>query len=362
MQSLALKYRPDTFEDVVAQGHVKTILTNQIRNKEFRSAYLFCGGAGTGKTTSARIVAKDINEGKGKPIEIDGASNNGVDNIREIIDNCKFKSLDGKYKVYIIDEVHMLSIGAFNALLKTLEEPPADTIFILCTTDPQKIPATILSRVQRFDFKRIPTTQIISRLQFIIQGENTDIVDAHCGSQDAQHDIEWAIKEGIPVIEYDPEAIEYIAKLAAGGMRDSITMLEKVLGYTNDITMEAVVQSLGVPDYGVFFGLIENIIAADVKDVIATIEDGYMNGQDLKLFMRNFTDFVLDLCKYNITKKLELTAIPTVYEGKISDNIVEEQPFLLDILASLSKLCQIIKWESSPKQIIEAELIMLCQQ
>ena len=165
--NLATKYRPKKFGDLVCQDNVKIVLQNQIDLNEFKQAYLFCGSAGTGKTTSARIFANEINKGEGRIVEIDGASNNGVDNIRNLIDNCKMKSLDGTYKVFIIDEVHMLSIGAFNALLKILEEPPKGTIFILCTTDPQKIPATILSRVQRFDFKRIPTQRIMNRLTYI---------------------------------------------------------------------------------------------------------------------------------------------------------------------------------------------------
>lgn len=136
--NLATKYRPKKFNDIVCQDNVKIVLQNQIDTNGFKQAYLFCGSAGTGKTTSARIFANEINKGEGRIVEIDGASNNGVDNIRNLIDNCKMKSLDGTYKVFIIDEVHMLSIGAFNALLKILEEPPKGTIFILCTTDPQK--------------------------------------------------------------------------------------------------------------------------------------------------------------------------------------------------------------------------------
>ena len=146
---------------------------------------------------------------RSKPIEIDGASNNGVDNIRNIIDDCRMKSLDSKYKVYIIDEVHMLSIGAFNALLKVLEEPPKGVIFILCTTDPHKIPATILSRVQRFQFKRIPQNEVVKRLQYVLQQEGK--------------------------ITYDMQALQYIAKLADGGMRDALMKLDTVLGYTTDI-------------------------------------------------------------------------------------------------------------------------------
>ena len=154
-QSLAVKYRPQSFDDMTEQGAIKSILTNQINTKTFKHGYLFTGPAGTGKTTSARIFADMINDKKGNPIEIDAASNSGVDNIRNIIDDAKRKPLDAEYKVFIIDECHSLSSGAWQALLKTLEEPPKFSIFILCTTDPQKIPNTILSRVQRYNFQKI---------------------------------------------------------------------------------------------------------------------------------------------------------------------------------------------------------------
>lgn len=243
MENLASKYRPKTFSEVVAQGYVKDILLNQLEKKETKNAYLFTGGAGTGKTTTARIFAMDINGGRGKPIEIDAASNNGVDNIRDIIEDSKFKSMDSEYKVYIIDEVHMLSTGAFNALLKTLEEPPSGTVFVLCTTDPQKIPATILSRVQRFDFTRIETELIVERLKFILISES-DIRETSSG----------------PGYTFNEDALEFIAKLANGGMRDSITRLEKVLDYSEDVTVEAVAEALGVPDYETFIHLAEAIV------------------------------------------------------------------------------------------------------
>ena len=164
MQSLAIKYRPKTWSDVVEQSATKLILEQQLKQNEIQNAYLFCGGAGTGKTTCARIFASEINKGTGNPIELDAASNNSVDDIRGIIQQSRTASLDSEYKVFILDEVHALSNSAWQAMLKVLEEPPKKSIFIMCTTDPQKIPKTILSRVQRYDFQRISQQGIVNRL------------------------------------------------------------------------------------------------------------------------------------------------------------------------------------------------------
>lgn len=170
-KSLAIKYRPKNFSDVVEQGSTIAILTNQINTNSVKSAYLFVGGAGTGKTTSARIFANMINKGEGTPIELDAASNNSVEDIRRLTEDAQTQSIDSEYKVFILDEVHSLSNQAWQAMLKTLEEPPAKSIFIFCTTDPQKIPNTILSRVQRYNFQRISHKGIVDRLKYIIEQE-----------------------------------------------------------------------------------------------------------------------------------------------------------------------------------------------
>lgn len=335
MEALATKYRPRTFNDVVCQDNIKKVLTNQLDTGEIKQAYLFCGGAGTGKTTSARIFANDVNGGKGKPIEIDGASNNGVDNIRSIIDDCRMKSLDSKYKVYIIDEVHMLSIGAFNALLKVLEEPPKGVIFILCTTDPHKIPATILSRLQRFDFKRIPQFDIVNRLKYILQQEGN--------------------------ITYDMQALEYIAKLADGGMRDAIMKLDTVIGYTNNITLQAVLDCLGITNYEHLVTIVQSIISKQPDEPIQIIDKIYRDGKDLKLFVKDLNKFVLDLCKLSITRNKELTMIPTDIMRKcihIATNTSKYE--LVDILDAINNLLDKIKYEQNPKNLIESELIILC--
>ena len=335
MEALATKYRPRTFKDVVCQDNIKKVLTNQLATGEIKQAYLFAGSPGTGKTTSARIFANEVNGGKGKPIEIDGASNNGVDNVRSIIDDCKMKSLDSNYKVYIIDEVHMLSLGAFNALLKVLEEPPKGVIFILCTTDPHKIPATILSRLQRFDFKRVPQFEIVERLKYILNEEGDTT--------------------------YDIEALEYIAKLADGGMRDAIMKLDTVLGYTNNITLQAVLDCLGITNYQHLLGIVQGIINKQPDEPIQIIDKIYRDGKDLKLFVKDLNKFVLDLCKLNITRNKELTLIPTDIMSQCIHIATNTSKYdLVDILDGVNNLLDKIKYEQNPKNLIESELIILC--
>lgn len=337
--NLATKYRPKKFNDIVCQDNVKIVLQNQIDTNEFKQAYLFCGSAGTGKTTSARIFANEINKGGGRIVEIDGASNNGVDNIRNLIDNCKMKSLDGTYKVFIIDEVHMLSIGAFNALLKILEEPPKGTIFILCTTDPQKIPATILSRVQRFDFKRIPTQRIMNRLTYIIEKENQTRTEQ---------------------IEYTDEALQYIAQLAEGGMRDAITKLDTVLGFTQNITSEAVIKCLGLTSTQFILEILDNIIAKEPKNILGAIDTIFLEGKDLKLFIKDSIKVLIDVIKCQMGSSSE--NIPQSCQAKVTNIIEHSTPGqLLSILDSYNSLYFKIRYEHNPKIFIESELLYLCK-
>lgn len=337
--NLANKYRPKKFENIVCQDNVKIVLQNQIDTNEFKQAYLFCGSAGTGKTTSARIFANEINKGEGRIVEIDGASNNGVDNIRNLIDNCKMKSLDGTYKVFIIDEVHMLSIGAFNALLKILEEPPKGTIFILCTTDPQKIPATILSRVQRFDFKRIPTQRIMNRLIYIIEKENQTRTEQ---------------------IEYTDEALQYIAQLAEGGMRDAITKLDTVLGFTQNITSEAVIKCLGLTSTQFILEILDNIIVKEPKNILGAINTIFLEGKDLKLFIKDSIKVLIDVIKCQMGSSSE--NIPQSCQAKVTNIIEHSTPEqLLSILDSYNSLYFKIRYEHNPKIFIESELLYLCK-
>lgn len=344
MEALATLYRPKKFEDLVCQDNVKKILVNQLETSEFKQAYLFCGGAGTGKTTSARIFANEINKGKGKPIEIDGASNNGVDNIRALIDDSKMKSMSTDYKVYIIDEVHMLSLGAFNALLKILEEPPKGVIFILCTTDPQKIPNTILSRVQRFDFKRIPQNEIAMRLAYILDEENKSLTQS-----------------GAEEINYNTDALDYIAKLADGGMRDAITKLDTVLGYTKEITTKSVLNCLGITSYTTMNQLLRFIFKRESEQALNIIYDTFYSGKDLKIFIRDCANYILDLCKYKLTKKYELTNLPDTHKDEATvtvDNI--DMNFLINSLDVFNNLYNTIKYEQNPRAMVESEVLMQC--
>ena len=268
-------------------------------------------------------------------------------NIRDLIEDCKMRPLQGKYKVYIIDEVHMLSIGAFNALLKILEEPPKGTIFILCTTDPQKIPATILSRVQRFDFKRIPTQKIMERLIYIIDAENNII----CERQGNE------VYDG-ELIEYTEDALRYIAQLANGGMRDAITKLDTVLGYSTNITVSSVTQCLGLVSLSFQLEVIENILQKDMNRVLESIDAIYYDGKDLKLFIKDLVQTTLEVIKYTLNHnvynlpeaaKSRVTQISTTYASK-----------LVELLDKFTKLYNDIKYEQHPKFLIESELIQLC--
>ena len=333
-QPLANKYRPKTFDDVSEQSAIKTIIENQIANNDLRNAYLFCGGAGTGKTTCARIIANMINEGKGNPIELDAASNNSVDDVRRIINDSKFKSMDSKYKIYIIDECHSLSNAAWQAFLKLLEEPPKFTVFMFCTTDPQKIPGTILSRVQRYNFQRISKDGIVKRLAYIIECEN---------------------KEG-NIISYENEALDYIAKQAQGGMRDAITTLDKCLAYSKELTLKNVVDvlSAGVTPYDLSeFTLY--LISKNTKSALDCLNKFFMSGIDMGLLVNNYFEFLLNLQKYLVLGNKEVSNLPSDLLDMYGPNSVE---FIRTYLQKLYTVINAPKMDI--KSLLEAWVIERC--
>lgn len=329
MRALATKYRPMSFEDVTEQNAIKVILQEQIDSHSVKNGYLFVGSAGTGKTTCARIFAKEINKGEGVPIEMDAASNNSVEDVRSIIAQAQTKSLDSEYKIFIIDEAHSLSNSAWQAMLKTLEEPPAKSIFIFATTDPQKIPKTILSRVQRYDFQRISQKGIVDRLEKILN-------------------LEYGRKTFLK------EPIEYIAKLADGGMRDAITLMDKCLSYSTDLTVENVVKALGVANYDVMFSLLDSLIESKTTLCLEQVDSIYKSGIEMKQFVKTFTEFVLDVCKYGLTKEFSLIKIPNIYKSSLDtygDYEFDRAKALLKVLIDLSAS---IKWETNPRYVIDA--------
>lgn len=338
-KALAIKYRPKTWDDVTEQSSVRVILQEQIRTNTVKHGYLFCGGAGTGKTTIARIFSDDINDGQGTPIEMDAASHNSVDDIRAIIAQAQTKSLDSEYKVFIIDECHSLSNSAWQTMLKTLEEPPAKSIFIFCTTDPQKIPKTILSRVQRYDFQRISQQGIVDRLLHIINEENAN--DA--------------------VILVNGQAVEYIAKLADGGMRDAITLMDKCLSYSSKLTVENVVKALGIANYDIMFSLFDSLINHDTELVLSQIDSIYASGIDIKQFIKTFTEFILDICKYGLTKDFSMIHIPNTYSTCLQGYDTAEYNIAKSLLKVLIELNAEIKWDTSPKYAVEAKLFIFSE-
>lgn len=333
-KALAIKYRPQKFEDLTEQSAVVTILTNQIETNTIKHGYLFCGGAGTGKTTSARIFANMINKGAGTPIELDAASNNSVEDIRRLTEDAQTQSIDSEYKVFVIDECHSLSNQAWQAMLKTLEEPPAKAIFIFCTTNPEKIPQTILSRVQRYNFQRISQEGIVTRLEYILTREISTVMP-----------------------EYK-DALEYIAKIADGGMRDAITLMDKCLSFSSDLTVENVIKALGVADYNTMFDLNNAFFENDKTKLIKIVSDVYSSGMDLKLFIKNYFEFLLDLNVYCLTKDLSMTKIPEIWVDEMKSYGSHEWSVSNNLLTYITDLQSSIKWEQNPKAVIIAKFIL----
>ena len=358
--ALYRKFRPDTFEEVKGQDHIVTTLRNQIKADRIGHAYLFTGTRGTGKTSIAKLFAKSVNcehPVDGSPcgtcrscqtiasgasvnvIEIDAASNNGVDNIREIIEEVSYSPVEGKYKVYIIDEVHMLSIGAFNALLKTLEEPPSYVIFILATTEVHKIPITILSRCQRYDFKRITIEIIADRLRELMDKEQ---------------------------VQVEEKALRYIAKTADGSMRDALSLLDQCIAFHfgEKLTYDKVLDVLGAVDTEVFARLIELIQSHDITGCISLLEDVVMQGRELTQFVTDITGYLRNL----LLVKTSDSDIEDVIDVS-SDNLVRlkseaeamDAEEIMRYIRIFSELSGQIKYATQKRILIEMTLIKLCK-
>ena len=358
-QALYRKWRPGVFEDVRGQEHIVKTLKNQIKLGRVGHAYLFCGTRGTGKTSVAKIFAKAVNclnPKDGSPcgecamcrsiqnqtsmnvIEIDAASNNGVDNIREIREEVEYSPTEGRYKVYIIDEVHMLSIGAFNALLKTLEEPPEYVIFILATTEAHKIPITILSRCQRYDFRRITVDTIAERLQ--------ELVD----------------KEGMDVEE---KAVRYIARAADGSMRDALSLLDQCVAfYLNErLTYDHVLDILGAVDTSVFSRLLRSIMAQDVTGALGLIQEIVIQGRELSQFVADFTWYLRNLMLVQSSDQLEdILDMSTENLEALKEEAKQiKQAVLMRYIRIFSELTGQLRYSTQKRVLIELAVVKLCK-
>lgn len=356
--ALYRKFRPTSFEDVKGQDHIITTLQNQIKANRIGHAYLFCGTRGTGKTTVAKIFAKAVNcehPVDGSPcgectmcrsiaagtsmnvIEIDAASNNGVDNIREIREEVTYRPTEGKYKVYIIDEVHMLSIGAFNALLKTLEEPPEYVIFILATTEVHKIPITILSRCQHYDFKRITIDTISARMNELMEAEK---------------------------VEVEEKAIRYIAKAADGSMRDALSLLDQCIAFYlgQKLTYDHVLEVLGAVDTDVFSRLLRKIIQRDVAEVLNTVEELVMQGRELSQLAADFTWYLRNLLLVKTSDSIEdVLDVSTENLQQLKEEAqMIETDMLLRYIRIFSELSGQMKYATQKRVLLEVALIKLC--
>lgn len=336
--SLAVKYRPKEFENAIGQNSTIKILKQQLEKKTFGNCYLFAGSSGCGKTTLARILANKINQNKGTPIEIDGASNNGVDAVRAIVDSANQRSLDSEYKIFIVDECHAISTQGWQAFLKCIEEPPKYTIFMFCTTNPEKVPETIQNRVIRFNITKVNTDLIKQRLLYICE------------------------QEGFTNYK---EACDYIAKFSDGSVRSAITYLEKCINYSTDLSIDNVLNCLGNFSYRKFFDLTNNLIDRKEKEVVTILDEFYNSGNELKLFIEQYLDFVLDLTKYCLFEDINQTKIPSsmekILESTVGDDLQIALKYFNILLDKVLAIKNAIKYDVNSRTTIDVMFINICR-
>lgn len=355
-KALYRSYRPQNFEELAGQQHIVKTLKNAVKQNKIAHAYLFCGPRGTGKTTVAKILAKAINctcENKENIpcdecencisimngthpdiVEIDAASNNGVDEVRDLIEKVKYAPIEGKYKVYIIDEVHMMSTGAFNALLKTLEEPPAHVVFVLATTEPHKILPTIISRCQRFDFSKINDQSIVERLETVLEGEN---------------------------IQCEREALELVASLADGGMRDALSILEQCLAYSSHLTVKDINEIYGIVSSAQKLSFLKSLMNKDIPVILNRIEEMFQTGIDVKRLTTDLIDILKDIIIYKNTQDVDCLFVlkQEEIEGIVPYITAEETFTYIDILIQAD---QQYKFASNAKLYFELAMLKIANK
>ena len=340
-QALAVKYRPQNFNEVGGQQTTVKILEKAVAQKNFKHAYLFAGDSGCGKTTLARIFANAINHNQGEPIEIDGTAIAGADDgganfVRDLVSSASQRSLDSEYKIFIIDECHIISKNAWNAFLKSIEETPEYTIYIFCTTEPNKVPTTILNRVQRYNITKINPDIIKARLLYICQNEGFTNYEKAC---------------------------DFIAKTSNGCMRDAIMKLDQCANFSTDLDMENVKQILNDISYEAMFKLTVALQDKKEADILNIVDKLYANGVDLRNFINRYLEFSLDLTKYILFKNVQLTNIPEYLEPAIQSviQIPDSLNWFKKFVDLLLAIKPEIRWDTSYKSTIEAYLLRECK-